>query len=52
MTNQENICKFSMEVGNNPNRRLFGFSTDKVMELGQRMPKMDVMDSTFDVTKK
>ena len=46
--NGENICKFKEEVGRNPNRIVFGFTSNKVMEASLGMSKIGVMDATFD----
>ena len=45
----ENLTKVDLNINDNPNRRLLGFSSNKVMRTGIRMSNNGVMDATFKV---
>ena len=45
----ENVCKFIESVTKNPNRKVFGFTSSKVLEKGLRLANIRVMDATFSV---
>ena len=49
MLQDENVCKFTESVAENPNRKVFGFTSSKVLEKGLRMANLGVMDATFSV---
>ena len=44
----ENICKASVNVAGDPQRRLLLLTSDKVMKAGIRFSERGVMDATFD----
>ena len=49
MLQDENVCKFIETVAENPNRKVFGFTSSKVLEKGLRLANLGVMDATFSV---
>ena len=45
----ENITKLDADIQGDENRRILGFSSDKVLEAAMRMSKAGIMDATFKV---